>query len=498
MNLRYLIAGFLCHLLLYVSLSAQSKADEGLPTVPPPSVTEHSLTIDGQRIDYTATTGYLTLKNEAGKPQAHLFFIAYTKKGIPDPASRPLTFSFNGGPGSSSVWLHMGALGPKRIRMTEKGEPETPPYHWDDNAYSWLDETDLVFIDPVMTGYSRPAEGVDKKEFTGYEEDIRAVGQFIYQYTSQYQRWNSPKYLAGESYGTTRAAGLSGHLQDRYGLYLNGIVMISAVTNFQTIRFAKGNDLPYLLYLPSYAATAWYHGQLDSTFNSLPELIAEVKNFAYGEYAFALMKGDRLTAEVRELVIDKLHRYTSLSPEYLGRTHLRIDIFRFTKELLRQQGKTVGRLDSRLTATDYDDAGEQFEFDPSLDATISGPYAMAINDYLRRELKFETELPYEILTGRVQPWSYKNAQNRYLNVGETLRQAMTKNPSLRVLICNGYYDLATPFFATEYTVDHLFIDPDLRENLKMKYYEAGHMMYIHLPSLEQMTSDVKAFYRNKD
>ncbi len=494
MNFRYLIVFLLCQMTFSTCLQAQKNEGEGLGAVPPLSVTEHSITLDGKQIAYTATTGYLTLRNEAGKPRAHMFFIAYTQNRPSGTAPRPITFAFNGGPGSSSVWLHMGALGPKRILMTDKGEATAPPYRWIDNAYSWLAETDLVFIDPVMTGFSRPAEGVDKKEFTGFEEDIRSVGQFIYQYTSQYARWNSPKYLAGESYGTTRAAGLSGYLQDRYGLYLNGIVMISAVTNFQTIRFAKGNDLPYLLYLPSYAATAWYHGQLDSSFNSLPDLLAEVKNFAYGEYAFALMQGDRLSGEVRQLVIDKLHRYTGLSPEYLDRTHLRIDIFRFTKELLRHEGKTVGRLDSRLSSSDYDDAGERFEFDPSLDATISGPYATAVNDYLRRELKFETELPYEMLTGRVQPWNYGNAQNRYLDVSETLRQAMTKNPALRVLICNGYYDLATPFFATEYTVDHLFLDPALRENLQMKYYEAGHMMYIHLPSLEQLTSDVKAFY----
>lgn len=486
--------------LAYSHLVAQSgKADEGLPVMDNPiSVTEHRIEIGGEQINYTATTGYMMLKSESGKPRAYVFFMAYSKNGVTDPANRPITFSFNGGPGSSSVWLHMGALGPKRIVMTDEGEATEPPYEYVDNEFSWLDQTDLVFIDPVMTGYSRPAEGVDKKEFLGYNEDIRSVGQFIYNYTSKYERWNSPKYLAGESYGTTRAAGLSGHLQDRYGMYLNGIVMISAVTNFQTIRFHRGNELPYAMFLPTYAATAWYHGKLDSAFTSLPALLAEVKNFANGEYSFALMKGDQLSPEVKKLVIDKLHRYTGLSKTYIEETHLRINIFRFTKELLREKGETVGRLDSRIKAVDYDRAGESFEFDPSLDGAISGPYTMAINDYIRRELKFTSELSYEILTGRVQPWSYKNVQNRYLNVSETLRKSMSKNPSLKVLICNGYYDLATPFFATEYTVDHMFLDPALRNNIQLKYYEAGHMMYIHKPSLEQMTKDVRAFYEGSN
>ncbi len=484
----------------YSQLVAQpGKADDGLPGVNNPiSVTQHSIEIGGEQINYTATAGYMILKSEPGKPRAYVFFMAYSKNGVTDPANRPITFSFNGGPGSSSVWLHMGALGPKRIVMTDEGEATEPPYEYVDNEFSWLDQTDLVFIDPVMTGYSRPAEGVDKKEFLGYTEDIRSVGQFIYNYTSKYERWNSPKYLAGESYGTTRAAGLSGHLQDRYGMYLNGIVMISAVTNFQTIRFHRGNELPYAMFLPTYAATAWYHGKLDPAFTSLPDLLTEVKNFAYGEYAFALMKGDQLSPEVKEMVIDKLHRYTGLSKAYIEQTHLRINIFRFTKELLREKGETVGRLDSRIKAVDYDRAGESFEFDPSLEGAISGPYSMAINDYIRRELKFTSELPYEILTGRVQPWSYKNVQNRYLNVSETLRKSMSKNPSLKVLICNGYYDLATPFFATEYTVDHMFLDPALRNNIQLKYYEAGHMMYIHKPSLEQMTKDVRAFYEGSN
>lgn len=476
------------------------KTAERGPADPPLSVTTHSLSVNGQTINYKATAGYMPMRDESGKLRANIFFIAYTrepngKEGPVNPATRPITYAFNGGPGSSSVWLHMGALGPKRIVMSDKGEMLAPPYQVVDNEFSWLAFTDLVFIDPVMTGFSRPAEGVDKKEFTGFTEDIQSVGDFIRLYTTKYGRWASPKYLAGESYGTTRAAGLSGYLQDRHGLFLNGITMISAILDFATGDFfISGNDLPYILFLPTYASMAWYHKQVPA-YSDLKTLTADVEKFALGEYAAALMKGDRLSDNERKTVITQLNKFTGLSPEYLERTNLRIRDDRFTKELLRKEGKTVGRLDGRFTGVDYDNAGENNEFDPSYNATIYGPYTMAVNDHLRRTLKVDNELPYEILTGRVRPWNYSNVQNQFLNVAETLRNAMSKNPYLKVLVCNGYYDMATPYFATDYTFHHMNLAPELRNNLKFTFYEAGHMMYIHKPSLVQMTKDVADFYK---
>ncbi|MEM7656777.1 MAG: peptidase S10 [Bacteroidota bacterium] len=478
----------ICCLLLFVAFGSVSQAQD-------PVTTQHQVKLaDGQVISYSATAGYLDLPNEAGSNQARIFFVAYLKDGEKNPAERPLTFSFNGGPGSSSVWLHMGALGPKRVRMTDEGGSIPPPYEVIDNPHTWLGFTDLVFIDPVETGYSRPAPGIDKKKFLGFENDLKSVGQFIQLYLSQNERWSSPKYLAGESYGTTRAAGLAGHLQDRYGLFLNGLVQISQVTNFQTIRFAKGNDLPHALFLPTFAATAWYHGQVDkSKYPTLADLLPKVEAFAKGDYTLALMQGDEMEADLRTKVRKELAEYTGLSETYLDQCHLRLQVGPFNKELLRKKGEVVGRLDSRFKNTDYDDTGDSYEFDPSYSSTIYGPFTTAVYEHLGRNLKFQSHLPYEILTGRVRPWAMTE-NGGYLNVAETLRQAMHKNRDLQVLICNGYYDLATPYFATEYTLDHMFLEPDLKQNIEMKYYESGHMMYIHLPSLVQMTKDVKGWY----
>ncbi|REA60871.1 peptidase S10 [Dyadobacter luteus] len=461
---------------------------------PPKSVTKHSVTINGKNISYTATVGYTILHDENGKALGKVFSIAYTKDGEPDAAKRPVTFAYNGGPGSASLWVHMGALGPRRIRMQDSGEAEEPPYTVVDNEYSWLDKTDLVFIDPIETGYSRPAEGIDKKIFTGYEEDIQSVGDFIRLWTSRNGRWGSQKFLAGESYGTTRSAGLSGYLSDRYGYYLNGIVLISSILNFQTAQFNIGNDLPYPLFLPTYAAIAWYHKKIDPKYKDLRTFLKEVEEFSLGEYSTALMKGDKLTdAEVESLAI-KLATYTGLSKQYIINTNLRIVIFRFVKELRRNEGLVVGRLDGRFTGHEYDNAGERFASDPS-NNEITGPYAMAINSYVKKELNYENDLPYEVLSGfRVRPWNYNNVQNQYLNVAETLRSAMTKNPSLKVTVLNGYYDLATPYFATQYTFDHMYLPKELRKNITMSFYEAGHMMYIHKPSLVDMKKNVGQFY----
>ena len=439
----------------------------------------------------------MLLETEEGKDKARMFYTAYVKDGVANVGERPITYTFNGGPGSSSVWLHMGALGPKRIMMKDDGASMAPPYQVVDNEHSWLDYTDLVFIDPVMTGYSRPAEGVDKKEFLGYKEDIESVGQFIQLYTSKNGRWASPKYLAGESYGTTRAAGLSNHLISRYGMFLNGVVLISQITNFQTARFEIGNDLPYMLFLPTYAATAWYHKKLNAQFSNLENLMDEVRKFAFGEYNNALTLGDKLSTSDKNLIAEKLSIYTGLSKQYIMGTNLRINIQQFCKELRRSESLTVGRLDSRFTGHDYNDAGERPEFDPSYDATIYGPYTVALYDHLKKNLKVDIDIPYEILTGRVRPWNYDNVQNQYLNVAEDLRVAMVKNPFMKVLVCNGYFDLATPFFASEYTMDHMFLPAGLKKNITMKYYPAGHMMYIEKASLAKFSEDVRSWYSGK-
>lgn len=502
---------FLKHVLLAsvmvlgAGMSAMAQKPEGKPTPPKARAedsavvkTNASVTIGGKQISYQATAGYMLLKEEYGKPRARVFYISYERTDAgTDVSKRPITYTFNGGPGSSSVWLHMGALGPKRIKMNADGTPTSVPYTVEDNDLSWLDVTDLVFIDPVSTGYSQPIEGVKKEEFHGYNEDISSVGDFIRLHCSANQRWSSPKYLCGESYGTTRASGLSGYLQDRYGLYLNGLVLVSAVLNFQTLSFEPGNELPYQLFLPTYAATALYHKKLGNRFADQKSLLKEVEEFSMGEYATYLLKGNKATAQEHEAISQKLAQYTGLSTKYLAQTRNRINIGRFAKELLRDQSTTIGRFDSRMKASDVDDAGETYEFDPSFNYATFGAYAQAINDYLARNLKFKSELPYEILTGKVRPWNYTNVQNRYLNVAETLRSAIVKNPSLKVLVANGYYDMATPYFATEYTFNHIFLPDNLRSNVSMTYYQGGHMMYTVKSEMEKLKADVAAFYQRR-
>lgn len=462
---------------------------------------QHTIVINGREINYTVTTGTIVMKEETEKDgkaegekaKAEFFFIAYTKNDVKDVTQRPLTFSFNGGPGSSSVWMHLGLLGPRRILTDEKGSLLPPPYHLIDNEYSMLDQTDLVFIDPVSTGFSRAVPGEKPKQFHGFKKDIESVGDFIRLYTTRYGRWTSPKFLIGESYGTTRAAGLSGYLQERHGMYLNGIMLISVVLNFQTIRFPIGNDLPYILYLPTQAATAWYHNRLDDDLQAdLTKTLAEVKAFALTEYTLALMQGAALAPDKKAHIEEKLARYTGLSLDYVKQSNLRLHYMRFLKELLRGQRRTVGRLDSRFTGIDRDAAGEFMEYDPSY-SVILGPYTAAFNDYVRRELQYESDLPYEILNMKVWPWNYEPHQNEFVNVAETLRKAMTMNPFLKVFVANGYYDLATPFLATEYTFNHMDLDPTLHDNITMTYYEAGHMMYAHLPSLAKLKDDLDAF-----
>lgn len=463
-----------------------------------PSVTHHSIIIGGKTILYTATAGYLRMDDDAGKHKANMFFVAYEKEDE-NLKTRPITYAFNGGPGSSSVWLHIGALGPKRIVMDDEGNPTSPPYSLTENEFTWLEFTDLVFIDPVSTGFSRPASGEEKKQFHGVNEDATSVGEFIRLYTTRNKRWLSPKYLAGESYGTTRAAMLSGYLQDTYGMNLNGIVLISTALNFQTIRMASDNDLAYQLFLPSFTATAFYHKKLATELQSdLLKTLEEARKWANSEYMIALDKGDALTESERQQVAKKLSYFTGISTEYILNANLRLDIFRFSKELLRSERRTVGRLDSRFKGIDANAAGERPDYDPSYDGVIYGPYSAAINDYLRTELGVENDLNYEILTGKVQPWNWGSASGGYanVNVAEVLAEAMNKNKYMKVFVANGYFDLATPFNATEYTFNHLGLEAGLHENITMDYFPAGHMMYVQKSSLKKLTEDVANFYRN--
>jgi carboxypeptidase C (cathepsin A) len=480
-------------LVLFIAQAATGADDRTKETI---SKTQQSITVDGKKIDYEATAATMLLKDEDGKPQASIFYIAYTKTGE-DAAKRPITFCFNGGPGSSSVWLHMGAFGPRRVSFTDDGQPLPPPVNLVENEGTLLDLTDLVFIDPVSTGFSRAADEKNAKQFHGVLEDLQSVGDFIRLYTTRSGRWGSPKYLSGESYGTTRAANLANHLQSRLGMRLNGIILVSAVLNFGTIRFDEGNDLPYPLFLPSYTATAWYHKKLETTLQGdLKKTLAESEGFASGEYLHALQKGLELSDSERKAVAAKVARFTGLSEEYVLRNDLRVEGQRFMRELLRDRSKTVGRYDSRYTGKDSTDAGERPEYDPSYTA-VQGTFTEGLNLYVHRQLKFESDLPYEILTGRVQPWNYGMATNRYLNVAPALRSAMVANPELRVLVANGYYDLATPYAATQYTFNHLGSDRKLLDRVTMTYYEAGHMMYIHKPSLVKLKKDVSAFLTSK-
>jgi carboxypeptidase C (cathepsin A) len=460
------------------------------------SKTEGSVTINGVAISYTATAGTLVLKNEKDeKPRASFFFVAYTRKDATNLSQRPVTFSFNGGPGSSSVWMHLGLLGPKRVFLKDDGSLPPPPFHLVNNDFSLLDETDLVFIDPVSTGYSRPAQGEDARQFHGVETDIESVGEFIRLYTTRYERWNSPKFLIGESYGTTRAAGLAGHLENRYGMYLNGIMLISSVLHFQTISFNPGNDLPYILYLPTETATAWYHKKLPPDLQGdRAKALAESERFALGDYASALLQGAALPPAQRQHIVQTLARLTGVSEDYVDRANLRLNSSQYSKELLRDQRRIVGRYDSRLLGEDRNAVGDSPEYDPSFSAAL-GPFTATLNDYVRRDLKFDSDLPYEILNGRMGSWDFDGYKNRYLDVADTLREAMTHNPYLKVFIASGVYDMATPYLATKYTADHMELPVELRTNLSTGQYSAGHMLYLDAKVLVQLKADLAGFIR---
>ncbi len=468
-----------------------SKSD----SVPPPVITHHRITIEGKTIDYTATTGYMPMKDSSGKLMAKIFYMAYTKDDVGNDEKRPVSFAFNGGPGSASIWLHMGSFSPVRVNFADdKGDATAPPFTYSDNPYSWLGFTDLVFIDPVSTGYSRTGKGVSPRKYHGYSADVASVGDFIRLYITRYERWSSPKFIVGESYGTTRAAGLSGYLQNSYGMYLNGIVLISSVLNFQLLDFDHGNEMPYIMFLPTYATTAQYHKKLSPELESLPvdQFGKRVEAFAQGMYSYFLFQGDKAPAGLTDKVVDSINYFTGTPKDYIIRAKERITDNRFFKEVLRDEGKIVGRYDSRFTGEDEDDAGESPTYDPS-DANINGAFNSVFNEYVKKDLGYSSDLPYNAF-GNVWPWSLP--ENEYLDVSETLRSAMTLNPHLKVMVVCGYYDLATPFFNAEYAVDHLGLRPDVRSNISLSYYTAGHMVYVNKDDDAKLKNDAQNFYEN--
>jgi carboxypeptidase C (cathepsin A) len=459
-------------------------------------------TFGGKKVSYTATAATQVVERDDDK-KAVFFYVAYTKDEA-DPADRPLVFAFNGGPGSSTVWLHLGLLGPKRVEFDDNGFPVGVPGRLIDNEHSILDVADVVCVDAVGTGLSRGLPKDKEKDYHNFGKDIEAFSDFIVSFLNRNRRWASPAYIAGESYGTTRGAAIAANLFHRHGLQLNGVVLISVAMNFQTIAmdrddymFHPGNDLPYLTHLPTYAATAWYHGVLAKRYlsKSLRDFLDEVEEFALGQYWSALAQGDRIEDSERSKVVKKVAGYTGLSPEYVDRYDMRIHIMRFCKELLRSQRRTVGRIDSRYTGVDRTPDGNTLESDPSTNMT-TGPITSALNHYVRSELGFETEDFYEILSLEVnESWDYEDFKNRYVDTSEKLREVMSRTRTMKVFVANGYFDLATPHMACVYTFSHMGLDPEIRRNVRMEYYEAGHMMYVHKPSLKKLAGDLREFIK---
>ncbi len=460
--------------------------------------THHVLEVGDARLEYTATTGRIVLREEehtdgtfgGNRARAELSITSYVLDDA-DPRTRPVTFAFNGGPGSSSVWLHLGLLGPRRVVTGDAGALAPPPYDLVPNAESLLGVSDLVFIDPVSTGYSRSVEGGKPGDYHGYQKDIESVGELIRLWTSRNRRWMSPKFVAGESYGTLRGAALTAHLQERYGMFLNGLILISSVLDLSSVDFDKQrNDRAHALYLPTYAAIAHVHGRHPG--RSLEDVLAEAEAYAARDYPWVLSRGSRLTASERAEAVATLARLSGLTEGYVDRADLRIEHWRYFTELLRDQRLSVGRLDGRFTGPAARPIAEEMDADPSMDA-ITGPYAAAWNHYVRDDLGYENDLHYEQITSRVQPWSFKDFEGRPVDVSPLLERAMRQNPHLQVHVAYGWYDGATPYFAAQDVIAHLQLPSTLTANIEHRYYPAGHMMYVHEPSRVQQSADLAAF-----
>ncbi|CAN5736345.1 peptidase S10 [soil metagenome] len=462
---------------------------------PPPVVTRHEMALRDGLLHYEATFGLMPIKNEKGDIEATLSFTAYTAgKTEGGDRGRPLIFMFNGGPGSSSAWLHLGGIGPRRVSMQNDGAMPPPPFKVVDNEHTWLEFTDLVFVDPVDTGYSKAANEELTRKFLSVKGDLDLTGDFIRRYLRRFNRWSSPLLLGGESYGTFRSAGLAGTLIDK-GVVFNGVILISSVLELGTLLFESGDDLPYALYPPSYTATAWYHQVLEPELQSrtLPELLAEVEEWSLGEYSVALARGSSLSPESRQQTIDALARYTGISAQLIDQWDLRIDGGRFCNELLRSKKLTVGRLDSRHTNFDPGASADKLVFDPSMSA-IRPPFTAALNHYVLNELEFESDDEYQIL--RDLEWNWGDAADGAPRTTTQLQAAFANNPYLHVLVMSGYYDLATPFFATRYTIDRLKLDPRQRRQIQSIEYPGGHMIYLAADLMAQMRSDVETFVKN--
>ncbi|HET9873420.1 MAG TPA: peptidase S10 [Propionibacteriaceae bacterium] len=460
--------------------------------------TSHQIGSGRSRLKYTAMTGRVVLREEviekgtfAGpQPRALMFSASYVLDDV-DPQTRPVTFAFNGGPGSSSVWLHLGLLGPRRVVMGDVGSLNPPPYGLTDNLQSLLQVSDLVFLDPVTTGYSRTSEGHQADDFHGFTRDLESVSEFVRVWVSRNNRWLSPKFLAGESYGTTRAAALAAQLAEGAGMYLNGMMLISSTLHLGSVHFREGNDLPYALYLPTFTAAAHYHQVIGG---DLRTRVAEAEDFAARELSWALARGSRLQGPERAAVVNRYAELSGLSPDYVDRADLRISQPAFSAELLRSRRTLIGRLDMRFTGWLDDHNADRSDYDPS-QAAITGPYAAALNAYVRQELGYETDLAYNVLTPKVQPWSYKEFEGAPVEVATACAKAMRANPHMRIHVSCGYYDGATPHFAAEHVFSHLRIPADARDRIEWAYYEAGHMMYVHEPSRLQQSADLIDFVR---
>lgn len=457
-----------------------------------PVVTHHQATIGGKVYSYTATTGRLPLKRGDGKTEAMMFFVAYTVDGQ-EAAKRPLTFAFNGGPGSASIWLHMGALGPKRVVLQPNGFMPAAPYKVEDNPDTLLDKSDVVMVDAMSTGFSRAANSDIIKKYIGVKGDIQAFGEFIRMYLSRYERWSSPLFLLGESYGTTRAAGVAGYLADK-GIAFNGITLLSMAVDFQTLEWNRSNDLPYILLVPTYAMIAGYHNKLPADLaQDMAKTREEVERWCATEYTMALGKADAQTPEERQKTIDQLARYTGLKKDVIDQANLRIDVPTFTKELLRDQKVMVGRLDGRFTGTDPQDSPY---YDPT-GAAILPPYTSVFNNYVRTELGYKTDMPYRVFVyddpDFTSKWEWGSAAGGFPSTATELRSAMVKNPYMKVLVMEGFYDLATPFYAADWTMEHLNLDPKFHKSVSYATYAAGHMVYVDRKEHTKMKNDLVEF-----